>query len=70
VQSEQNWPASAHSSEHSKHSWTKSKHGSDKSTPTKYQNGFDEDNATYLNETWGGIPVRVALPHRSVAGWD
>jgi hypothetical protein len=57
-------------SEDSKHSWSKSKHGSKTSSPTKYQNGFDEDNATYLNETWGGIPVRVASPHKSVVGWD
>lgn len=75
IQSEQNWPVSAHGSEHSeqskhsKHSWTKSEHGSEKSSPTKYQNGFDEDNATYLNDTWVGIPVRVASPHKSVAGW-
>lgn len=67
AQSEQNWPGSAHGSAHS---WSKSSHGSDKSNPAKYQNGFDEDNATYLNETWGGIPVRVASPHKSVAGWD
>jgi hypothetical protein len=70
VQSEQIWPASAHGSKHSQKSWTKSKHGSDESSPTKYQNGFDEDNATYLNEMWDGIPVRVASPHKSVAGWD
>ncbi|KAF3054058.1 hypothetical protein E8E11_010862 [Didymella keratinophila] len=70
VQSEQNWPASAHGSSHSKLSWPKSRHGSDKSSPSKYQNGFDQDNATYLNETWGGIPVRVTSPHKSVAGWD
>ncbi|CAG5159437.1 uncharacterized protein ALTATR162_LOCUS5583 [Alternaria atra] len=25
----------------------------------KYANGFDEDNATYLNDDWGDIPVRV-----------
>ncbi|KAF2626335.1 hypothetical protein BU25DRAFT_411741 [Macroventuria anomochaeta] len=58
----------------SKHSWSQSKHGSEKSwagsSPTKYQNGFDEDNKTYLNETWGGIPVRVASRRTSVAGWD
>ncbi|KAJ4373724.1 hypothetical protein N0V86_007867 [Didymella sp. IMI 355093] len=69
VHSEQNWPASAHGSEDS-NSWSKSKYGSKTSSPTKYQNGFDEDNATYLNETWGNIPVRVASPHKSVMGWD
>lgn len=68
--SEQDWPASAYGSAHSEHSWPKSRHGSDKSSPTKYQNGFDEDDATYLNETWGGIPVRVASRHKRVAGWD
>ncbi|KAL1799320.1 hypothetical protein ACET3X_003357 [Alternaria dauci] len=25
----------------------------------EYANGFDEDNATYLNDSWGGVPVRV-----------
>lgn len=69
IQSEQNWPADVHGSEHSKqsnHTWSRS----EKRSPTEYKNGFDEDNATYLNETWGGVPVRVASPHRSVAGWD
>ncbi|KAF1928358.1 uncharacterized protein M421DRAFT_5409 [Didymella exigua CBS 183.55] len=38
VQSEQNWPTSAHGSEHSNHSWSKSKHGSEKGSLTKYHN--------------------------------
>jgi hypothetical protein len=25
----------------------------------KYANGYDEDNATYLNDSWNGVPVRV-----------
>ena len=40
------------------------------SSPVKYANGFDEPNETYLNETWGGVPVRVASRRTSVAGWD
>jgi hypothetical protein len=59
-------------------SWSKgkSKHGSKKSSPEsitsaiKYQNGFDEPNEMYLNETWGGIPVRVAAWQTNVAKWD
>ncbi|KAF3045984.1 hypothetical protein E8E12_009852 [Didymella heteroderae] len=70
VQSEHGWRASAHGSEHSKQSWSRSRRDSDTNSPTKYRNGFDEDNAAYLNETWGGIPARVASPHKSVAGWD
>lgn len=67
AQSEQ---ASAHGSERSRQNWSKSRHGSETSGPTKYKNCFDGDNAAYLNETRGGIPVGVAWPHKSVAGWD
>ena len=59
-------------------SWSKgkSKHGSKKSSPEsitsaiRYQNDFDEPNETYVNETWGGVPVRVAARQTSVAKWD
>ena len=34
-----------------------------------YANGYDEDNETYLNESWGGIPVRVGSRKMTVAGW-
>jgi hypothetical protein len=42
----------------------------------QYANGFDEDNATYLNDTWGGIPVRVGsragsrTSRQSGVGWE
>lgn len=42
----------------------------------KYANGIDEDNATYLNDNWGGIPVRVGSRAGSRAsrqngvGWE
>jgi hypothetical protein len=45
----------------------------------KYANGFDEDNATYLNDDWGGILVRVGsragskslrLSSAEAAGWE
>lgn len=36
---------------------------------SKPQNGYDEDNATYLEASWGGVPVRVARS-TSVVGWD
>jgi hypothetical protein len=41
-------------------------------TKGRYANGFDEDNATYLNDNWGGVPVRVGgSPKKtSVVGWD
>ncbi|RAR04091.1 dephospho-CoA kinase [Stemphylium lycopersici] len=35
---------------------------STRSTTQKYANGFDEDNATYLNGNWGGTPVRITTP--------
>jgi len=51
--------------------------GWDADGATKYANGFDEDNETYLNDNWGGIPVRVGGRARSgsprkhvVQGWD
>jgi hypothetical protein len=42
---------------------------------SRYANGFDEDNATYLNENWGGVPVRIGSRARSsrrksVVGWE
>jgi hypothetical protein len=38
----------------------------------KYKNGFDEDDGTYLNDNWGGVPVRVGRRVRkeSVVGWE
>ncbi|KAA8618035.1 hypothetical protein PtrV1_09542 [Pyrenophora tritici-repentis] len=51
--------------------------GWDANGETEYANGFDEENDTYLNENWGGIPVRVGGRARSgsprkhvVQGWD
>lgn len=39
------------------HGWEA--HGSSGRGTVRYANGFDEDNATYLNANWGGTPVRV-----------
>ena len=39
------------------HGWEA--HGSSRRGTVRYGNGFDEDNATYLNANWGGTPVRV-----------
>lgn len=36
----------------------------------KYKNGYDENNETYLNANWGGVPVREGPRWSSVAGWD
>ena len=51
--------------------------GWDADSATKYANGFDEDNKTYLNASWGGMPVRVGRwagsgsPRKDVVqGWD
>ncbi|KAI4672269.1 uncharacterized protein J4E78_000769 [Alternaria triticimaculans] len=41
-----------------------------------FANGFDENNATYLNDNWGGIPVRVGsragsrASRQSGDGWE
>ncbi|KAI4650556.1 hypothetical protein J4E93_002912 [Alternaria ventricosa] len=41
-----------------------------------FANGFDEDNATYLNDNWGGVPVRVGsragsrASRQSGVGWE
>ena len=67
AQSEQSVSKSKHGSEAS---WPHTNPSHAGSSPTRYKNGFDEDNATYLNETWGGVPVRVASRRTSVAGWD
>ncbi|CAE7185966.1 hypothetical protein PTNB73_06451 [Pyrenophora teres f. teres] len=42
--------------------------GWDGNGATKYANGFDEENETYLNESWGGIPVRVGGRARARSG--
>ncbi|RMZ68217.1 dephospho- kinase [Pyrenophora seminiperda CCB06] len=41
--------------------------GWDNNGATKYANGFEEPNQTYLNETWGGVPVRVVDWAQSVS---
>ncbi|KAF1836109.1 hypothetical protein BDW02DRAFT_257298 [Decorospora gaudefroyi] len=35
----------------------------------KCANGFDEANETYLNDSWGGVPVRVGSRAGSGVGW-
>ncbi|KAF1847913.1 uncharacterized protein K460DRAFT_279361, partial [Cucurbitaria berberidis CBS 394.84] len=60
--------------------WGSSKRGSERSWKerqavseakgSKYANGYDEDNETYLNENWGGTPVRVGKRRMRVAGWE
>ncbi|EMD92453.1 hypothetical protein COCC4DRAFT_69812 [Bipolaris maydis ATCC 48331] len=42
---------------YNQHGWEA--HGSSGRGTIRYANGFDEDNATYLNANWGGTPVRV-----------
>jgi hypothetical protein len=51
--------------------WAGSQTGKDEGV-SKYKNGFDEDDETYLNDNWGGIPVRVGRTARkeSVVGWE
>jgi hypothetical protein len=76
------WPGSRVASEAS---WNSNKarvdHGDDdgwgggEKDNGQYANGFDEDNATYLNDNWGGVPVRVGSragsrsSRQSGAGW-
>ncbi|KAF1941036.1 hypothetical protein EJ02DRAFT_455475 [Clathrospora elynae] len=64
------WEGSKHGSERG---WRASKAGSDGGGgASKYANGFDESNETYLNENWGGVPVRVGSSPRKtgVVGWE
>ncbi|KAG9193492.1 hypothetical protein G6011_03527 [Alternaria panax] len=79
------WPASRAASEQS---WGSQKNrvndgngdewvGADQDAG-KYANEFDEDNATYLNDNWGGTPVRVggrtgsrsSRQSGATAGWE
>jgi len=36
----------------------------------RYANGYDEDDETYLNESWDGVPVRVGSRKGSGGGWE
>lgn len=36
----------------------------------EYADRFDDDNEVYLDEFWGGTPVRVESRQTSVVGWD
>ncbi|KAH7079558.1 hypothetical protein FB567DRAFT_562700 [Paraphoma chrysanthemicola] len=75
--SQRSWPGSQTSSRHhgsrvsshrSDRSHKTSKHGSNIGWGEKFANGYDEDDETYLNESWGGVKVRVGSRRESIAG--
>ncbi|KAJ4377394.1 hypothetical protein N0V83_000219 [Neocucurbitaria cava] len=62
------WGGSQQKSSEGGRANSSSKRGSEKAS--RYANAYDEDNETYLNENWGGTPVRVGSRQTRVAGWD
>ncbi|CAO2647240.1 Nn.00g081620.m01.CDS01 [Neocucurbitaria sp. VM-36] len=65
--SDRGWASSSKGG--SERSW-KGSHAGSRAEASRYANGYDEDNETYLNQNWGGTPVRVGSRQTRVAGWD